>query len=143
MGRDETPRNVQAESQPTAVALGALPESLEDRVELVFGYPDSQVTNGEPHLSSKPLDADCHARTRPTELDGVCDQVAEDLENPLGIEFPVYTAGKYCSEFDALALGHRLPSLDGIPHDSRSIRHDRVNGELPSVDARDIDQVAN
>src|SRR4029079_14428223 len=132
------PRDVQAESQSTAVALSALPESFKDHIELVFRYPNPPVTNGEPPLRSKPLDADCHDRTRATELDSVCDQVAEDLENPFGIESRVHTAGRYCSEVDALGVGHRLPSLDGIPHDLRSIRHDRMNGEFPRVDARDI-----
>jgi hypothetical protein len=63
----------------------ALPEALEDQAQLVGGDAWTGVDHGEAHVLLDRFDQDVNASALLRELDGVADQVRQDLQDALVI----------------------------------------------------------
>src|SRR5262249_35596626 len=90
----------QAEPDPTlaVVAAPALPVAIEDMSERGGWDPGARVLDHEPGLSVARLHAPPEGPARGRELDGIADQVGQDLPHPVAVTIDAELVGAVALE---------------------------------------------
>ena len=87
MGLHNAPRDVQAQAQSTPVVLADLPEPLEYGLQHRRGDSFTGVVHAKFKRLSDAFTVDADTATLGSELDRIGDQVGEDLQHTIVIEF--------------------------------------------------------
>ncbi|HXU03486.1 MAG TPA: hypothetical protein VN903_21115, partial [Polyangia bacterium] len=142
MGLDEALDDGQAQPRAAPVGLASLPEAIEEVRDVVRGYPASVIADPEHHLSISWRRANRNFASSVDELEGVADQVLEDLEQALAIRPQI---GKVRRELGDKRAGRRDSlrpvSIERVGHDGCRSNLHRLDRQATGLEARDIQKV--
>ena len=125
-------------------AAVTLPEPLEEVRRGRVVESDSGVAHREPHAVAMAIEGDGHAPSRRGELDGVRDQIPDNLLEAAGIgshrtDAPV----EIDLHRDPLRVGRRMRSSNGLFHDRLEQCRPHRDLELATNDQRDIEHAVD
>src|SRR5438067_753978 len=142
---DQVAHDRQPEPQPPvrarARAVG-LPEALEDVRQEVGRNPDARVTHADHGVMRVAREPDGDAPAARRELDGVGDEVPDDLLQPVAIAAHGTDAVvELALEGDLLRVGRRTDRVDGALDGRRQVDGRQLETQLAGDDARDLEEV--
>src|SRR5690606_1996842 len=111
--------------------------------ELLLGHAGTGVRDGEPHLALGRGRADQHGSLGRRELEGVADEVRQDLVDAMRIAMDQEISFDLNIQGEPLLGGERPGDLGALLNERHDLAHLPLEDDLASLDDGEVEEVAD